>query len=331
MIGSGLSAEQEMKKRVHPMECAIDVRDLTKDFNGFRALDDVSFKVKRGDVVGYLGPNGAGKTTTIKILTNLLRPTSGHAFICDIDINRRPKEALRHIGSMIEVPGVYDYLTPHEMLAYVGKVHGMGGRDVRDRIKEVLSLTKISDWEHKKIGAFSTGMIRRLLIAQTILHEPEILILDEPAIGLDPKGIMDVRNLIRRFQRENITVLMSSHLLPEVSETCSSVIFLNHGKLVDYDSVDNVQRKAESKIVEVRFLAPLTPGDIKRIGDIERVGELEAENDGACIHFDGKHQTATAILRDLLGLGLDVVSYSPGTASLEDYYVSIMGDEKGVG
>ena len=313
------------------MECAIDVRNLTKDYNKFRALNGVTFKVGRGNVVGYLGPNGAGKTTTIKILTNLLRPTSGHAYICDIDVNRNPKEALRHVGSMIEVPGVYDYLTPHEMLSYVGRVQGMNRSDIPERVSEVLSLTKISDWEHKRIGSFSTGMIRRLMIAQTILHEPEILILDEPAIGLDPKGIMDVRNLIRRFQKENITVLMSSHLLPEVSETCNSVIFLNEGKVVAYESVEDVQRKAESKIVEVRFIRPLTDQDIHAIRDIELVEELEAENDGACIHYDGKHQTATALLKRLIGLGLDVVSFSPGTASLEDYYVSIMGDEKGVG
>jgi ABC-2 type transport system ATP-binding protein len=313
------------------MECAIDVQELTKDFNGFRALDGVTFRVGKGDVVGYLGPNGAGKTTTIKILTNLLRPTSGHAYICDIDVNRNPKEALRHIGSMIEVPGVYDYLTPHEMLCYAGRVHGMARSETEERIKEVLNLTRIQDWEHKRIGSFSTGMVRRLMIAQTVLHKPEILILDEPAIGLDPRGIMDVRNLIRRFRSEDITVFMSSHLLPEVSETCNSVIFLNDGKVVSYDSIEEVQTRMVSRVLEVRFLGSPSPVAINRIRDLDSIAGLELHEGCATIEYDGRPETAATILEELIGLGLRILSYSPGSASLEDYYVSIMGDERGVG
>ncbi len=313
------------------MECAIDVEELTKDFNGFRALDGVSFRVDRGHVVGYLGPNGAGKTTTIKILTNLIRPTSGHAYICGIDVNRNPKEALRNIGSMIEVPGVYDYLTPHEMLCYTGRIHGMRKSEIEERIVEVLELTKIQDWEHKRIGSFSTGMIRRLMIAQTVLHSPGILILDEPAIGLDPKGIRDVRNLIRRFQKEEITVFMSSHILPEVSETCDSVIFLNKGKVVSYNSIEDVQSEMASTHLDIRFLRPPTSEERRRLEDLEQIVQLELQEDRAKVEFDGNPETASAILEDIVNTGIKVVSYSPEIVSLEDFYVSIMSDERGVG
>jgi ABC-2 type transport system ATP-binding protein len=313
------------------MECAIEVENLTKSFDGFQALRGISFKIERGDVVGYLGPNGAGKTTTIKILTNLLKPSSGHARICQLDVSRHPKEALQHVGCLIEVPGIYDYLTPHELLTHFGRVRGMSKSDIAERIDEVLRLTRISDWEHEKIGAFSTGMLRRLMIAQTILHEPEILILDEPAIGLDPKGIREVRELIRKFQREEMTVLMSSHLLPEVSETCNSVIFLNEGRIVAQDTVENLQRKAEIKRIEARFLNPLSAEETERMGRIEMVEKVNVDGDVACIDFDGKRETASRILEELVRSGFQVVSYSPGTASLEEFYVSIMGDERGVG
>ena len=145
------------------MGYAIETENLTKTYGKtFKALDGVSLQIKRGEVVGYVGPNGAGKTTTIKILTGLIRPTSGHAYVNGIDVAAKPKDALRSIGALIEVPGVYDYLTPHEMLTYFGRVYGMR-RDIIDRrIKETLELVRLPDWEHKKTGSFSTGMLRRL-------------------------------------------------------------------------------------------------------------------------------------------------------------------------
>jgi ABC-2 type transport system ATP-binding protein len=161
-------------------EYAIQIEDLTMEYsNGFKAVDNVSINVKRGDVVGYLGPNGAGKTTSIKILTNLLKPTSGHAYINGIDVNKRPKEALQSVGALIEVPGIYDYLTPREILTYFGKIHNMTKEKIDERIKEILKLVKLSDWEHKKTGSFSTGMLRRFGIAKAIFHNPEILIGDQ--------------------------------------------------------------------------------------------------------------------------------------------------------
>ena len=175
---------------------AIQIVDLEKKFNGFTALNGISFNIERGDIVGYLGPNGAGKTTTIKILSNLLSPTRGQAFINGIDVNRYPKLALKTVGSLVEVPGIYEYLTPHEVLTYFGKIYQMSSKEIGPRVEEVLDLLKIGDWENKRLGTFSTGMLRRFNIAKTLLHNPEILILDEPVLGLDPKGIKHIRDLI---------------------------------------------------------------------------------------------------------------------------------------
>jgi ABC-2 type transport system ATP-binding protein len=313
------------------IEYAIQIENLVKKYNhDITALDGASIKIKKGDVVGYVGPNGSGKTTTIKILTNLLNPTSGHAYINGVDVNKYPKKALQSVGALIEVPGVYDYLTPHEVLTYFGKVHRMSNKEIDQRIKEVLDLVKLSAWEHKKIGSFSTGMQRRLAIAQSILHDPEILILDEPVIGLDPEGIKDVRELIKRFQSEDMTVFLSSHLLQEVSEICDSVIFLDNGKIVAYDSVKNIKNRVKIKSIDVKFLNPLSKEKIDKIKSIEFIDGIKVVNGIVRIDFDGKPKTSSQILSKLVSFGFEIVSYAPESVSLEDFYVSIMGDARGV-
>lgn len=313
------------------MEYAILTENLAKTYGKtFKALDGVSLQIKKGEVVGYVGPNGAGKTTTIKILTGLIRPTSGRAYVNGIDMAAKPRDALRSVGALIEVPGVYDYLTPHEILTYFGRVYGMR-RDVIDqRIKETLELVRLPDWEHKKAGSFSTGMLRRLAIAKAVLHKPDILILDEPVLGLDPKGIMEVRGMIRHFRDEGMTVFLSSHLLSEVAEVCDSVIFLDKGKVVTSDSIEGIGRRVGHAVVSVKFLRPLSPEDIGRLKDIDLIRGVDARNGTARLQYDGKPETSAQILRQLVSLNLDVVSFGAEGVGLEEYYVSVMSDEKGV-
>ena len=308
----------------------IEVRNLTKMFNGFKALDNVTFDVKNGEILGFVGPNGAGKTTTIKILTNLLNPTSGHSFINNVDVNKNPKKALLTVGSLIEVPGVYDYLTPHEILTYFGKVHRMNKNDINQRIKEVLKMVKLSEWEYKKTGSFSTGMQRRLAIAKAILHNPDVLILDEPVIGLDPRGIKDIRDMLKQFQSKGVTIFLSSHLLNEVKETCDRIIFLDGGKIITQGTTDEIMGRIKIDTIEVEFLNQLTEVDIKKIERIPDINSFEKENGFFKIKFDGKPETSNKILTKLTEHGLKVVSFSTKKADLESFYVSIMNDEKGV-
>jgi len=311
------------------VEYAIRTEKLVKRYgNNFTALDGVSLQIRKGEVVGYVGPNGAGKTTTIKILTGLLKPSSGHVYVNGIDVVARPREALRTIGALIEVPGVYDYLTPREMLTYFGRVYRMSGNDIDRRIKETLQLVKLSEWEHRKIGTFSTGMLRRLTIAKAILHEPDNLILDEPVLGLDPEGIRDVRELIRRFRNEGMTVFLSSHLLGEVAEVCNTVIFLNKGKVVSSDSIDRISSTVERKVVDVKFLKTLSREEIEKLKTLELIKNVDVNNNTARLLYDGKPESSVQILRRLVSLNFDVVSYNVESAGLEDYYVSVMGEEK---
>lgn len=313
------------------MEYAIRTESLVKKYGkGFTALAGVSLQIKKGEVVGYVGPNGAGKTTTIKILAGLLKPTSGHAYVNGIDVVARPREALRTIGALIEVPGVYDYLTPHEMLTYFGKVYRMSKDDIDRRIKETLELVRLSEWEHKKIGTFSTGMERRLIIAKALLHKPDILILDEPVLGLDPMGIRDVRELIRQSRNEGMSVFLSSHLMGEVAEVCDTVIFLNKGKVVLSDSIVNIGRAIEQAVLNVKFLKSLSKEEIEKLRAIELIRSVEVKENTAQLGFDGKPESSVQILRRLESSNFEVVSYNVESAGLEDYYVSVMGDEKGV-
>jgi len=312
------------------VEYAIRTQDLVKKYsNGFTALDGVSLQIKTGEVVGYVGPNGAGKTTTIKILTGLLKPSSGHAYVNGIDVTASPREALRTIGALIEVPGMYDYLTPHEMLTYFGKVYRMGSNEIDRRIKETLQLVRLSEWEHKKIGTFSTGRQRRLTIAKAILHEPDNLVLDEPVLGLDPEGIRDVRELIRRFRSEGMTVFLSSHLLGEVAEVCDTVVFLNKGKVVSSDSIESIGRGMQHGVVDVKFLRPLSQEETEKLRTIELIRSVDVKDNTAQLGYDGKPESSVQILRRLVSSNLDVVSYHVEGSGLEDYYVSVMSEEKG--
>ena len=320
-----------IKEAIRPLDYAIETESLGKQYGKrFAALDGVSLRIRKGEVVGYVGPNGAGKTTTIRILTGLTMPTSGRAYVNGIDVMARPREALRSVGALIEVPGIYDYLTPRDMLAYFGRVYRMSRADIDRRIKETMDLVRLSDWEQKKIGSFSTGMQRRLAIAKALLHQPSILILDEPVLGLDPKGIRDVRELIKQFRSEGMTVFLSSHLLSEVAEVCSTVIFLDKGKVVSADSMESIGQKIAHTVVQVKFNKPLSAEETEKLKSVELINSVELNGSAARLHCDGRPETSYLLLRRLVSLGLEIVYYNPEGAGLEDYYVSVMGDEKGV-
>jgi ABC-type multidrug transport system ATPase subunit len=313
------------------LEYVIQTDKLVKRYGkGFTALDGVSLNIKKGDVVGYLGPNGAGKTTTIKILTKLIKPTAGRAYINGVDVTRPSSEVLSKVGSLIEVPGIYEYLTPVEMLTYFGRVYRIDKKVLDRRIKKTLSLVKLADCEHKKIGSFSTGMQRRLAIAKAILHQPEVLLLDEPVLGLDPRGIKDVRELIQHFQSEGITVFLSSHLLGEVAEVCNSVIFLDKGKVVESADMKDIAERLVSRAVRVEFSKPLSNEEVARIQATKSVSNVEVLDNTLLIYFEGGLPASYQILRELTGMNLEIVSYNPERMGFEDYYLSLVGNERGV-
>ncbi len=227
------------------MSASIRIDNLSKYYGDFLALDKLSLTVEADENIGLLGPNGAGKSTCLKILCGLLKPSSGSVYIDDINVVEHPEQALAHIGAIIEVPEFYGYLNPRESLSYLGRLRGMKGKHLQDRISEVIALVKMERWSKTKIEKFSRGMKQRLGLAQSILHDPPILILDEPALGLDPRGIVEFRQIIEEVGRKK-TVFFASHQLDEVTRICNRVAFIADGKLLLYAPMDDVIKQYET-------------------------------------------------------------------------------------
>jgi len=223
----------------------IVIESLSKYYKRFLALDKLSLRVGESENVGLLGPNGAGKSTTLKILCGLLRPSSGAAYIDGINVREKPEEALSRIGAVVETPEFYPFFTPKEILSYLGRLRGMQRDRLRHRIEEVTQLVGLKDWAAVKVEKFSRGMKQRLAVAQALLHDPPILILDEPALGLDPRGVVEFREIIEQAGNEK-TVFFASHQLVEVAQICKTVAIIDHGRLLAYDDIAQLERKYQS-------------------------------------------------------------------------------------
>ena len=227
------------------MREAIVIEDLTKYYNGFLALDHLSLRIGENEDVALLGPNGAGKTTALKLLCGLLRPSSGTAYINGINVFGERERAISGVGAILEIPEFYPFLTPQETLSYLGRLRGMRGRGLERRIREVLKLVRLEGWAKVRIEKFSRGMKQRLALAQALLHDPPILILDEPSLGLDPRGMIEIREILKEAGKQK-TVFFASHLLTEVAQICRKVAIIDHGKLRVYDDIAYLEKKYES-------------------------------------------------------------------------------------
>jgi len=223
----------------------IVIDHLTKYYNKFLALDNLCLRVAENENIGLLGPNGAGKSTTLKILCGLIRSSSGTAYIDGFNIAEKPEQALSRIGAIVETPEFYPFLTPEETLSYLGRLRGMRGDRLRQRIQEVIQLVRLKEWLTVKIEKFSRGMKQRLALAQALLHDPPVLILDEPALGLDPRGVVEFREALEAVGKEK-TVFFASHQLVEVAQICNQVAIIDHGRLLAYDSIAHLEEKYQS-------------------------------------------------------------------------------------
>ena len=227
------------------MSEAIVIENLTKYYDKFLALDNLNLRVPTNENVGLLGPNGAGKSTTLKIMCGLIRASSGKVYIDGIDVAEKPEQALAKIGAIVETAEFYNFLTPDEILRYLGRLRAMQGERLKSRIKEVIHLVGLDRWIDVKIEKFSRGMKQRLALAQTLLHDPPILILDEPGLGLDPRGLVEFRQIIEEVGREK-TIFFASHQLAEVTQICKQVAIIDHGKLLIYADIAELEKKYKS-------------------------------------------------------------------------------------
>ena len=263
----------------------ITVEHLTKRYGSFTAVDDLSFTIEEGHVYGFLGPNGAGKSTTMNMMTGCLSATEGHVKIDGFDIFEEPMEARRRIGYLPEQPPLYLGETPEEYLRFVGEAKGLRGGELEAQIDEVIEVTRLEPMRHRVIRALSKGYRQRVGIAQALLGNPEVVILDEPTVGLDPIQILEIRELIRSLG-ERHTVILSSHILSEVQAMCDRILIIAHGRLIAFDTPENLEKLLT------------TPGELILVTDLpeERFRAILAEvpgvTDVACID-DGSRLTGT--------------------------------------
>jgi len=251
---------------------SIKVSALTKIYDTQRAVDNISFELKKGEIVGFLGPNGAGKSTTMKIITTYLPPSSGSATVCGFDVLEQPMDVRRKVGYLPEANPLYHEMYVREYLEFNAGIHQLGKASGK-RIEEMISLTGLGKEAHKKIGALSKGYKQRVGLAQAMLHNPEVLILDEPTSGLDPNQIIEIRDLIKNIGSEK-TVLLSTHIMQEVQAMCSRVIIINNGKIVADDSIDNLQHaNMKHDVLVVAFEKEI---DIALLKELKKLSSFEA-------------------------------------------------------
>src|SRR5271156_4978259 len=273
----------------------ITVQGLTKRYARTIAVDHISFEVKKGQIVGFLGPNGAGKTTTMRILTCFLPPSEGTATVAGFDVMAQPMEVKKRIGYLPETPPVYPEMEVHEYLEFVGRIKGVPSVDLKRRVSEVSEKCAVADVSKTLIGKLSKGYRQRVGLAQAIIHNPDVLILDEPTAGLDPHQIIETRDLIKGLAGDH-TIILSTHILPEVEQICEKVIIIAKGKVVATDSVENLtSRLRGSESVAIEVIAPEGAGVQSRLEQVAGVSRvIHKESKDGRLHFtveslEGRH------------------------------------------
>ncbi len=307
----------------------IEVEHLTKKYGQISAIEDVSFNVQRGEILGFLGPNGAGKTTTMRILTCFIPATSGTARVAGFDVFRQSLEVRKRIGYLPERVPLYGEMKVDSYLDFVAKIKGIGSRERKQKIAEVKERCGIQDVSGRLLGKLSRGYAQRVGIAQALLNDPEVLILDEPTVGLDPNQIVEIRKLIKSLAGKR-TIILSTHILPEVSMICDSVAIINQGHIVARDSITQLETDHQMKL-KLLVRGP-AEGVLKTVSAVAGVDSAEiAGNEGECVRLgvllrpqeDAREKISTAVVQNGWGL----MELRPERTSLEDIFIRATAKE----
>jgi len=332
-------------------EIVIKLENLTKKFGNFTAVSNVNLEVCRGETIGLVGPNGAGKTTTIKMIAKILRPNSGKILIRtnhrDLQDLKNVSSTVSQIGFLIDIPNFYN-MTGYQLLKYFAKIQRYPKEKIENRIDELLKLFKISEWKHERVRKYSKGMVQKLGIIQAILHDPEIIILDEPQTGLDPLARIEIRKYIRKLQTLGKTIFVASHMLYEISEVCDKIALINYGKIIGFDTVENLALTLKTSEINCDLLNPLPAEKLAPLLNrmVERLNpyldqnldpntskipiRYNPEHQGLKFYFDGKNESKGEILKILVKefeSDFTIVSFiQPRTTQLERVYSQMVMD-----
>jgi ABC-2 type transport system ATP-binding protein len=311
----------------------IEVEHLTKSYGQARAVNDISFQVERGEILGFLGPNGAGKTTTMRVLTGYLPATGGTARVAGFDVFEQSMEVRKRIGYLPETPPLYTDMSVEDYLAFVARIKGVAAGDIGRRLEEAMRMTNITNKRYELIKRLSRGFKQRVGIAQAIVHNPEVVILDEPTVGLDPNQIKEVRHLIKGLAGEH-TIILSTHILPEVEMTCDRVVIINKGRIAAVDTTENLttQLKAGERVeVKVRGTQEAirkTLGKIEAVKNVNLSPSDDSDVVGVTIESEQGTDLRPEIAACIVSSGLELLELRAIKLSLEDIFMQLTTEEQ---
>jgi len=311
----------------------IEVQHLTKRYGPFTAVDDINFRVEKGEILGFLGPNGAGKTTTMRVLTGYMPASDGKAIVAGYDVFDQPLEAKRRTGYLPETPPLYPDMTVREYLTFVArlKLGGTGKAERQQRVETVMKKVRVDDMANRHCAKLSKGYRQRVGLAQALIHDPEVLILDEPTAGLDPKQIIETRDLIRSLAGDH-TIVLSTHILPEVSQTCQRVVIINKGRVVAVDTTDNLthQLKGAATLyvqVEGHGSAADVLGALPGVRKVS-VADQHDSLTGYEVEAEPNHDVRRDVARAIVDRGWGLLELRPTRMSLEEIFLELTTEEE---
>jgi ABC-2 type transport system ATP-binding protein len=307
----------------------IEVQHVTKRYGRVTAVDDVSFRVERGEILGFLGPNGAGKTTTMRILTGYMPASEGKALVAGYDVFTHPLEAKRRTGYLPEIPPLYPDMTVREYLDFVAKIKGVAAGDRKARVSALMERTHVADVAERHCSKLSKGYRQRVGLAQALIHNPDVLILDEPTAGLDPKQIIETRQLIRGLAGDH-TIVLSTHILPEVAQTCQRVVIINKGRVVAVDTPENLTARlsgAETMFVQIDAMGAEAGPTLASIAGVTRVLASEGSRGGFEVESERGTDIRRELARTIVNRGWGLLELRPMRMSLEEIFLQVTTDE----
>jgi ABC-2 type transport system ATP-binding protein len=303
----------------------IQVNGLIKDYGNRRALDNITFDAKQGEIVGFLGPNGAGKTTTMRILTGYMPPSDGEAIVAGYDVVEESLEVRKRVGYLPETAPLYNDMTAVDYLKFMAELRQIP--DAQNRAYEALEMVNLKDRSNSFIGNFSKGMKQRVGLAQALLHRPEVIILDEPTIGLDPAQVVDIRKVIREIGKDR-TVLFSTHILSEAQQICDRVLIINKGKIVAEDTTENLQSRvlgADRVILRVRGDADGLDATVKKIKGTRKV--TTSQENAVEFEFSAGEDVRPQVAKAVIQAGYELIEMRPMGVSLEEIFLELTEDK----
>jgi ABC-2 type transport system ATP-binding protein len=310
------------------LDYAIETSDLTKCFDSLTAVNKLNLKVQKGTIHGFLGPNGAGKTTTIKILVGLLRPDSGSVKVLGQEVHTDDADSRLNVGFMPELPKFPKHLKGSELLDVYGRMYGMTEQQRKDQIPKLIEMVGLKGRENDLIGKYSKGMQQRIGIAQALLNNPELVVLDEPSIGLDPVGMVEVRELVKAISKEGMTVFLSSHLLFEVEQLCDHVTIINNGTMLVSDTPENISHQLGPAMMHIELVDLSAPviAAVKSLGFVS--GTWKTDNT-LLVQVNTYNDVRAQVSQAITGAGGVIVGMSQKNANLEDIFIQLVTKDKG--